>query len=100
MQILVERAARADTDDVFHVVEVEKFVRIYADCGLSHARRHDGHSLSFIITGVAVDASDVVDQNGVFKEVFRNEFGAKRIARHKNGVGKIAEFCCDMRGWN
>ena len=100
MQVFVERTARAYADNVFDVVKIVQFIRINADCGLSHTGSHNRHSLALVIAGVAVDASYVVDQSGVFKKIFRNKFGAKRIARHKNGICEITEFCRNVWGWN
>ena len=43
-------------------------------------------------------APDVVDQNGVFQKIFRNEFGAQGIAGHQHGFAEIPGLCGNMRG--
>lgn len=84
-------------DYVFHSVKVEKFVTVNSDRGHSHAACHHGNSLSFVISRVALNATHVVYQFCVGKEVFGNKFGTQRISRHKYGFCEIAFFCSNVR---
>ena len=97
VQILREGAAGADADDVFHTVVVVQLVGVDADRGLAHARGHDRNALAVVVAGVAVYAAHVVDEDGIREIGFCDEFRAKRIAGHQNGLGEITELCGNMR---
>ena len=77
-----KRPGGADADDIFHAEETIQLIGINADGGHAHAARHhaDGHAV--IGAGVALHTAHVVDKVRVFQKVFRNEFGAQRVARH------------------
>ena len=100
LQIGVYCPCRTYADYVFHSVKVEKFVTVNSDRGHSHAACHHGNSLSVVISRVALNATHVVYQFCVGKEVFGNKFGTQRISRHKYGFCEIAFFCSNVRGGN
>ena len=93
IDLVGDRARAADSYDVFDVVKIEKFVRINTDRRYAHARRHDGHDFAVVHTCISVNAAHAVYEYGVFQKVFRNEFRAKGIARHKDGFCEIVDIC-------
>ena len=97
MQLLAQRADRADAQDVLHAVEVVKLVAVNADGGHTHAAGHYAHRHAFVGPGVALDAADVVDEAAAVKEVFGDELRAQRVAGHEYGFGEIAGSGAVMR---
>ena len=59
-------------------------MRINADGGHAHAGSHDGNLDTLVVAGVAVDTADIVDQNGILKEILSNKFRTQGIAGHQN----------------
>ena len=95
MDVLLNGACGADTDDVLHTEEVKQLVGIDADGGHTHAGGHDGDFDTLVVAGVAVDTTDIVYKNRVFKEVFCNKPGAQGIAGHQNGLAE-ADFILNI----
>ena len=98
MHVLIDRARRADADDVFHAVEVVKLIAVDADGGHTHAGSHDGNALPFVGSRIALNAAHVVDQHRVGQIGFRDEFRAERVAGHQHGRREIAGVRMDVGG--
>ena len=97
VDVLLHRAGRADAHDIFHAEDRIQLPGINADGRHAHAGGHDGNFHAMIRAGIAVDAADVIDEDGIFQKVFRNELRPQRVAGHENGSAKIAGFGIDMR---
>ena len=96
--ILLQGACGADTENVFHAKDVVELVGVYADGGHSHAGSHNGDLDAPIGAGIALDAPDVIYQDGIFQEGFRNELGPQGIPGHEDGLAKVAGFGVDVGG--
>ena len=93
----LDGAGGADAHDVADVVGVVELVGIDADGGHAHAGGHDGHPDALVGAGVALDAADIVDEDGILEEVVCDVLRAQRIARHKDGLAEVFGLCLDMR---
>ena len=91
VDVILDGAGGANTDDVLHTEEVEQLVAIDADGGHTHAGSHDGHLHALIVAGVTLHATNIVHQHGVLQEIFSDEFSTQRIAGHQHGLTK-ADF--------
>ena len=72
--MILDGAGGADTDDVFHTVEVKQLVGVDADGGHTHAGCHNGYGNALPCAGITLYTAYIVYQNGVFKKVFCYEF--------------------------
>ena len=86
--MILNGSGRPDPDDVLHAEEVEQLVGIDADGRHAHAGGHDGHLHAFVPAGIAVNAPDVIDQDGIFQKMLRDELGAQGIAGHQHGLAE------------
>ena len=91
-------AGRADAHNVLHAERVVQLMGIDADGGHTHTGGHDGDPNALIGAGVALHAADVVDKDRIFQKMFRNVFGAQRIARHEHGLAEIGR--CSLNMWS
>ena len=98
IDVVLDGAGRAYTDDVLHAIAIVQLVGVDADGRHAHTGGHNADLHALVSTGVAVDATDIVHQNGVFQEVFSNEFAAQRIAGHQHSLTEIAGSGSNMRG--
>ena len=95
---VLQRAGGADTHDVLHAEHGVKLPGIDADRRHAHAGCHDGDFRAAVGSGVALNAADIVDQNRVLQEVFRDELCAQRVAGHQHRLTEIAGLCVNVRG--
>ena len=80
--MLLNRAGRANPNDVFHAIAVKQFVGVNADGGHNHTGSHNRYFHTFIIAGITMYAPDIIHQHRVFQKVFRDKFRAQRIPGH------------------
>ena len=97
VDILLHGAGRADAHNIFHAKHSIQFPRIDTDGRHAHAGGHDGDLHTVVRSGIAMDTADVIDEDCVFQEVFRNEFRPQRVAGHENGLAEVAGLGIDMR---
>ena len=95
VDVLLDGAGGANPDDVLHAEHGEQLVGVDADGGHAHAGGHDGDLHALIKACVAVDAPDIIHQDGIFQEVFGDKLGAQRIAGHQNGLAE-ADLILDI----
>ena len=98
VDVLLNRACRANPQNVLHAVAVKKLVGVDAHRGHTHTGGHHRHLYTVISAGIALNTADVVDQNRVFQEVFSNEFGPQRVTGHQYGLCKITGLCGNVGG--
>ena len=98
LEVVGYAAGGAHADDVLHVVLRVQLPGVDADGRDAHAAGLDGDARALPGAGVALDAADVVDKDGAFKEVFRDVPGAQRVAGHQHSAGKIAFGGAVVRG--
>ncbi|CDA51700.1 unknown [Clostridium sp. CAG:138] len=89
-----------DTNDIFYVIIIKKFVGIDSYGRHAHSAGHNGYTLAFIIAGVTLNSADIINKHSIIQISFCNELCPLGIAGHKNGFSKIACFCRNMRGRN
>ena len=100
LKVITQSACGADADDVVNIVEVVQLVAVNADCGDAHAGSHYGHGNALPGAGVTLNATDIVYENGIFKEGFCDELCTKGIAGHKHGLCDFFLLCSYMGGGN
>ena len=88
--MLLNGTGGADPDDVLHTVAVKQLVGVNADGGHAHAGSHHRDLHALVGAGITLDAPDVIDQNGIFQKVFRNELGTQGVAGHQHGFTEVA----------
>ena len=99
VNMILDRAGRAHTDDVFHTEEIKQLMGIDADGRHTHAGSHNGHLNTLVIAGVAVDTTNVVHQHGIFQKVFSNKLRTQGITGHQHSFAKADLILhIDMRG--
>ena len=91
-------AGRADADDVLYIVELEQLIGINADGRHTHAAAHHADGTALVSAGKAKHAAHAGHLTDILEEGIRNEFCTQGIARHQNGLCKIAFFSADVRG--
>ena len=72
--------------------DLEELIRVDADGGHSHAGSHNGDGYVPVSPGVALDATDIVDQLRGSQEGFRDELRAEGVAGHEDSLREIAGF--------
>ena len=98
MHLFGVAAGGADANDIFNSEKVEELIGIYADRRDTHAARHDGNGSTLVFSGIALYTADIVYEPRSLKKILRNEFRAKRVARHENGGSEILGCRIYMRG--
>ena len=88
IDVILNGTGGTHADDLLYAEEVEQLVGVDADGGHSHAGSHDGNLDALVVAGVTVDTTNIVYQNGIFKESLCNKFGAQGIAGHQNGLAE------------
>ena len=92
--MLLQRTGGAHPQDVLHTEHIVKLMGIDADGGHPHAGGHDAP----VGPGIALNAPDVVHQNGVLQEGLGNELRTQGIPGHQNGFAEITGFGVDVWG--
>ena len=101
MQIVADAPGGADADDGLNAEEAEKLLGVQGEGGDAHAGAHDGNLLAFEGAGIAQHIPNVVEEDGVFQIVLRDELGAQRVAGHQDHLGHMGaglEFNTGGRG--
>ena len=98
VNMLLDGAGKTHTNNIFHPVAVKQLMGVDSHGRHAHTRGHNGHLYALISAGIALDTTDVIDQNRVFQKVFCDKFRAQRVTGHQNRLAKITRLCADMRG--
>ena len=96
----MNRASRADTDDIVDVIKIKQLIGINTHGRYSHSACHNRYTLAIVVTGVAVDAAYIVYKHCIGQKCLSDEFCTERIARHQNCLCEVSLFCCYMWCWN
>ena len=100
MDILVARAAAADTNQRLAAILTDELVDVDRDRGHPHACPLHGDGMPLVRAGVAEDIADVRVLLRALEEVLGNVLGAERVARQENALGDFALRCGNVWGWH
>ena len=90
-------ACSSDADDILHSEHAEQFIGIDTHRRHSHSACHNRDALAVVSSGIALHASDIIDEFCVLQPLPCDHLRPQGVARHQDRTRKICGGCGDMR---
>ena len=92
VEILGERTAAADADELLHAVDIDEFMHIDGDGRHAHARALHGNGRALVASRIAERVAHMRVFFSVREKVFGDVLRTQRIAGQQDALGNIADF--------
>ena len=100
MEILGERTAAADADELLYTVDVDQLMHIDGDGRHAHARALHGNGRALVASRIAEHIAHMRVFFSVREKVFSDVLRTQGIARQQNALGNIADFSGVVWCWH